>query len=779
MTKYILYLFFILTSNMAVAQTLVSGRICDQNTGDPIVGATVLASPLQGVKTAQKWTTTNEQGDYQLKLSTGKYALQFSSLGYHTHTRKIDCRKSKQEVKILLQETRTELANIEVFGKSKARKIREQAMPISVISMQELQGTVSNVSDVLSKTAGVKIRTSGGVGSAARISVRGLEGKRIGFFIDETPLSDNTDFLDINDIPIDLIERVEVYKGIVPAKFGGSAIGGAVNIVLKEYPPQYLDGSYTLQSFNTHKISTVFKRNRNKIEAGIGGFYTSSDNNYEMELPLQPGRYLVRDHDKFKKLVIGAGLTSRKWWFDEVVFEPALLFSEKEIQGIEYNIQEAKSFSDAYVFASHLEKNNFLFHGVDFDFDLAYAYTIYRFQDKAMNRYSWDGALLPPVTELGGEIGKEPNDTYNQKHTILQKINLNYLLDENNALNFNSQYNYAKGLPQDTLKDKVVGYQTNFNSTMNSWITGITYEYSSANKKITNALTAKYYFYSMQTELIDLYSISRTPESVNMKKHDFGISNAFRFRFTPQFLVKSSLGYDVRLPSENELLGDGFIIAPAANLEPERNTSFNLGFMYDVTNSKRKRFQLEINGFYMQLDNMIRFTGGPLQNVYQNFGEMQTLGVEGEVKWDATSFLYLWANATYQDLRDTREFEPGSSVSNPTKGDRMPNIPYLYANGGLELHYPNVFGGTGQNTRLFSDCSFVEEYFYDFEQSIYQERRLPRALTFNAGIEHSLNNQTVFISLQANNLTDAQVLSEFNRPQAGRNFGLKLRYIWK
>lgn len=779
MTKYILYLFFILTSNMAVAQTLVSGRICDQNTGDPIVGATVLASPLQGVKTAQKWTTTNEQGDYQLKLSTEKYALQFSSLGYHTHTRKIDCRKSKQEVKILLQETRTELADIEVFGKSKARKIREQAMPISVISMQELQGTVSNVSDVLSKTAGVKIRTSGGVGSAARISVRGLEGKRIGFFIDETPLSDNTDFLDINDIPIDLIERVEVYKGIVPAKFGGSAIGGAVNIVLKEYPPQYLDGSYTLQSFNTHKISTVFKRNRNKIEAGIGGFYTSSDNNYEMELPLQPGRYLVRDHDKFKKLVIGAGLTSRKWWFDEVVFEPALLFSEKEIQGIEYNIQEAKSFSDAYVFASHLEKNNFLFHGVDFDFDLAYAYTIYRFQDKAMNRYSWDGALLPPVTELGGEIGKEPNDTYNQKHTILQKINLNYLLDENNALNFNSQYNYAKGLPQDTLKDKVVGYQTNFNSTMNSWITGFTYEYSSANRKITNALTAKYYFYSMQTELIDLYGVSRTPESVNMKKHDFGISNAFRFRFTPQFLVKSSLGYDVRLPSENELLGDGFIIAPAANLEPERNTSFNLGFMYDVTNSKRKRLQLEINGFYMQLDNMIRFTGGPLQNVYQNFGEMQTLGVEGEVKWDATSFLYLWANATYQDLRDTREFEPGSSVPNPTKGDRMPNIPYLYANGGLELHYPNLFGGTGQNTRLFSDCSFVEEYFYDFEQSIYQERRLPRALTFNAGIEHSLKNQTVFISLQANNLTDAQVLSEFNRPQAGRNFGLKLRYIWK
>jgi outer membrane receptor protein involved in Fe transport len=252
-----------------------------------------------------------------------------------------------------------------------------------------------------------------------------------------------------------------------------------------------------------------------------------------------------------------------------------------------------------------------------------------------------------------------------------------------------------------------------------------------------------------------------------------------RFRITPDFLIKTSLAYDVRLPSESELLGDGFIIAPAGNLEPERNTSFNLGFMYDKTSKRNKRFQFEINGFYMQLENMIRFTGGPLQNKYENFGEMQTLGAEIEAKYDATSWLYVWANATYQDLRDTRDYEPGSSVQNPTKGDRIPNIPYFFANAGLELHKANLFGGKGQNSRLFTDGSFVEEYFYDFEQSIYQERRIPRTLTFNAGLEHSLRNQSLFFSIQANNLTNASVLSEFNRPLPGRNFGMKIRYVWK
>ena len=151
------------------------------------------------------------------------------------------------------------------MGKSEARKIREQAMPVTVYSMSQLQGTVNSVEDILTKTVGVTIRSQGAVGSASRISVRGLEGKRIGFFIDEVPMNDNSDFIDINDIPIDMIDRIEIYKGVVPAKFGGSAVGGAVNIVIKEYPPRYLDASYSFGSFNTHKASSVFKRNLVKI----------------------------------------------------------------------------------------------------------------------------------------------------------------------------------------------------------------------------------------------------------------------------------------------------------------------------------------------------------------------------------------------------------------------------------------------------------------------------------------------------------------------------------
>ena len=71
-------------------------------------------------------------------------------------------------------------------------------MPVTVIDMSNLRGTISSVQDILLKTVGITLRSSGGVGSNSRISVRGLEGKRIGFFIDELPLGEQTDYIDIN-----------------------------------------------------------------------------------------------------------------------------------------------------------------------------------------------------------------------------------------------------------------------------------------------------------------------------------------------------------------------------------------------------------------------------------------------------------------------------------------------------------------------------------------------------------------------------------------------------
>ena len=131
---------------------------------------------------------------------------------------------------------------------------------------------------------------------------------------------------------------------------------------------------------------------------------------------------------------------------------------------------------------------------------------------------------------------------------------------------------------------------------MMSWIAGIGYDFRTNNDIFLNSLNVKYYTYGMNTHMSSI--MSSEAEKVDMLKRDFGISNALRYRFTPDFMGKFSVGYDVRLPAESELLGDGYAVAPSGNLLPERNTSINLGFLFDRTGKSASNLQLELNTFY-------------------------------------------------------------------------------------------------------------------------------------------------------------------------------------
>ena len=772
---YKTFLLLLLTTSSLWAQNTaeLSGKITDKATQKPLIGADIYLKELK------KGANADAQGNYYLKgIPEGNYTIIGSYLGYQTFSKKIYL-KGQERLDISLKEQAEEISGVTVSGKSIAHQKKEESMPVTVIDMSNMRGTVSNVQDILAKTVGVTLRTSGGVGSSSRISVRGLEGKRIGFFIDELPMSEQTDYLDINDIPIDMIDRIEIYKGVVPARFGGSSLGGAINIVIREYPDKYADLSYGYESFNTHKAQGVFKRNLKArgLVFGIGGGYTTSDNNYTFDSPYREGLRITRNHDKYRKYIIGGSFKAKKWWFDEVEFEPVVVKTYKEIQGIEYDIREAHSESLMAGLANKLTKDNFLTEGLNFDMFNGVVLTKMNFIDKATRRYEWDGSSYPTPSRYGGEVGYNfPSDSDDQKLSFINKTNLEYIINERHSFNFNSVFSIAKGTPKDELKTLSLGKQVNFDSRMHSWVSGLTYDLRSLNDVFLNSLTLRYYQYTMHTQMAPLFVPGKY--DVDLQKNNWGVNNALRYRFLPSLMGKLSAGYEVRIPSENELLGDGISVVPSADLLPERNASANLGLLFDLTGKHPTNAQIEMNFFYMYLQDMIRYTAGLIGAQYQNFGEMRTLGVEFEAKADVLPSLYAYVNTTYQDLRDTRDYEPASTVPNPTKYKRMPNIPYLMANAGMEFHRENLFGGSGQNTRLFADVAFVEEYFYDFELTQLQKRRIPRSTTIDIGFEHSFLNNKLFISGKLRNVTNEKTLSEFNRPLPGINGGVKIRVIF-
>ena len=769
---FLLLLLFSLSISAQNTAELI-GTVTDKVTHQPLIGADVY------IKELNKGVSTDARGQYRLAhLPEGNYTVWFSFLGYQTFGKKISV-KGQVRSDVSLKEQAEEISGVTVSGKSIAHQKKEQSMPVTVIDMSNLRGTVSSVQDILLKTVGITLRTSGGVGSSSRISVRGLEGKRIGFFIDELPLGEQTDYIDINDIPIDMIDRIEIYKGVVPARFGGSSLGGAINIVIREYPDKYADLSYGYESYNTHKAQGVFKRNLKQrgLVFGIGGGYTSSDNNYTFDSPFQEGLRITRNHDKYRKLIIGGSFKAKKWWFDEVELEPVFVKTYKEIQGIEYDIREAHSQSLMTGISNKLEKDNFLTEGLNLDMFNGLVLTKMNFIDKATRRYEWDGSSYPTPSRYGGEAGYNyPSDSDDKKLTFINKTNLEYILTERHSLNINSVFSMANGTPKDDLKTLSLGKQVNFDSQMRSWISGLTYDFRTLNDVFLNSLTVRHYMYTMHTQMAPLFVPGKY--DVDVSKSDFGVNNAMRYRFLPSLMGKLSAGYEVRIPSETELLGDGIAVIPSPDLLPERNLSANLGLLFDLTGKHPTNAQIEMNFFYMYLQDMIRYTAGLIGAQYQNFGEMRTLGVEFEAKADVLPSLYLYGNTTYQDLRDTRAYEPESTVPNPTKNKRMPNIPYLMANAGLEFHRENLFGGTGQNTRLFADIAFVEEYYYDFEMTQLQKRRIPRSTTIDIGFEHSFLNNKIFLSGKVRNITNEKTLSEFNRPLMGINGGVKLRVIF-
>ena len=764
------------TMTISAQKAIVYGKITDDKTGEPIAGAGVsIAKDGKGtVADADGRYTLNIQGRQQVRLN-------FQYLGYKTESREIALHDSVC-CNIRLKPIDNVLDEVTVTTRSEMRKLRESAMPISVIGQRQLQGTASNINDVLARTVGVTVRNTGGMGSASRISVRGLEGKRMGMYIDETPMSQLSNFVALNDIPTNMIERIEVYKGIVPYKFGGSALGGAVNVVTKEYPPIYLDFSYEIGSFNTHQVSSVLKRTNRKsgLQFGVGGVVSYAKNNYKMTLANLDGRIVERDHDRFNKIMGGMSVKATQWWFDEMKWEFILMKTRQEIQGIDLNVREAYNHSTSYVTALTLKRNNFFLDGLDFDFNAGYIIGKYGLCDKAEHRYDWDGKVLPPVSSFGGEQNNFASDGNNRSNELTAKLNMGYTLDMHHALNLNIYADHNSLHPNDSLMDKSLGFRANFPSKMKTLTVGLSYDLTLFDGRFQNAFTLKEFLFSSHSRSIDIYSV-KEPQPVKTSKNYIGFSNAMRYKFTNDLMLKASFNSEVRIPTSEELIGNGYSILASPALRPERTSGVNLGLLYRHIKADGGLIEVELNGFYNQLEDMIRFTPDmiPTMARYRNFGSVRTKGIELEAKGDICPLLYLYANGTYQDLRDVRKTIPGTEVENPTRNKRIPNVPYLLANFGAELHKENLFGGSGQNTRLLFDASYIHQYFYDFEVSKYQERKIPTSMTMDAALEHSFCNDRWTITFKVKNLTDRRIVSELNRPLPGRYIGIKVRYLFK
>ena len=115
--------------------------------------------------------------------------------------------------------------------------------------------------------------------------------------------------------------------------------------------------------------------------------------------------------------------------------EAVFMKTRQEVQGIDLDVREACNHSTSFVTAFSLKRKNFFLDGLDFDFDAGYVWGWYGLQDKAKNRYDWDGRVLPPVSSFGGEQNNYPSDGKNRSKEFISKFNMGYTIDEHHTIN--------------------------------------------------------------------------------------------------------------------------------------------------------------------------------------------------------------------------------------------------------------------------------------------------------------------------------------------------------
>lgn len=124
--------------------------------------------------------------------------------------------------------------------------------------------------EVLARSAGVTVRSIGGLGQFSSLSLRGSSAQQVGVFLDGVPLGGSGGVVNLADLPLDTLGRVEVYRGLVPVVYGGAAIGGAVDL-----------GS-----------ALRCRQDRRRIAAALGvGSFAAREARASLSVPLAPRRH--------------------------------------------------------------------------------------------------------------------------------------------------------------------------------------------------------------------------------------------------------------------------------------------------------------------------------------------------------------------------------------------------------------------------------------------------------------------------------------------------------
>ncbi len=768
--------------------TTISGTITHNNTNIEAVSISI-----NGIE--KRTTTSLKNGSYAFtNLKAGNYTIKVSAIGFITQQRSVQLSHNQNIVVDFTLNTEVRsLDNVSIIGLTKSQELKEAGFNVNAIELKKYANSTADLNQVLSRSSGINIREQGGLGSDFKFSVNGLSGKQVKFFIDGVPMENFGSSLTLNNIPVNLAERIEVYKGVVPSSLGADALGGAVNIVTNQNIKQYLDASYSYGSFNTHRaaITGRYTDNKTGLTFDISGFYNFSNNNYLMRnseeydskirLVVGEGNNQTfeykdskRFHDDFQSLMgkVDVSLQNKKW---ADLFKIGLLFSNqnKQIQTLatqEAIVGAADRESNFFMPSVKYRKSNLLVNHLTLDFFASYARDNSEVTDTSTNIYDWAGHIYKTNNTVG-EFGREFSMYHYKNNFGLGQLNLNYELNENQSIQLNYNISLISRKGYDELDKNQTRNSFKDPNTINKNVAGISWQSNFLDGRLSSSLFGKYYGFNAVVKRVVNYvnGVGLKTETEDRNYNYFGYGLATRYKIDKELGIKFSAEHAYRLQDAEELFGDGITILANPDLKPEESNNLNLGAFYNKVTGNHQ-ISIEAGGFIRSAKNFIYFT--PTQtrySVYNNELDVNINGIEGEIGYTYKKMLHAGINATYQNARRTNGYK-----------DQVPNQPYLLGNGELSFTREGLFG-KATNVTVGWYGQYIKDYFLSWpgQGAVDTKSVIPTQLIHNISVASSFENQKYTISIDLRNLTNELAYDDFKLQKPGRAMYVKLRYLIK
>ena len=249
-----------------------------------------------------KHVLSKKNGSFSFRdVQIGRYAIECSSIGFQTIKDTIDVTKESRDIflPIVFTQQIMELDAIVVTGTKTYKRKTNSNVIVNVLSSESLEKVQScNLAEGLRFQPGLRVETNCQTCNYTQLRMNGLAGGYSQVLINGRPIfSPITGLYGLEQLPVNMIDRVEVIRGGGSSLYGSSAIGGTVNVITKLPKKNSFDLNYTYQNINSlsndHILNGNFTAVNEKKNMGISlflngrrrEFYDHNSDGYS-ELPL-------------------------------------------------------------------------------------------------------------------------------------------------------------------------------------------------------------------------------------------------------------------------------------------------------------------------------------------------------------------------------------------------------------------------------------------------------------------------------------------------------------